>query len=92
MFRWLKRLLFGSEHPSLRRIMACEDAIAALDSRVDLRYDELKRLRGVVSRRLRDDKAPEDDPGPANGDEPSPLLPPVSSHSTAHLSRRFKAV
>jgi hypothetical protein len=68
--------------------MACEDAINALDARVDQRYDELKRLRGVVSRRLRDEKEAQDDPHePIEPTRDIPALPPAS---TAHLSRRFK--
>jgi len=92
VLRWLARLLFGSDHPSVRRIMACEDAVQALDARVDRRYEELVALRGVVSRRLRAEKAVEDAPEATN--DADPLLPshPVSSTSTAHLARRFKAV
>lgn len=92
MLRRLFHLLFGLEHPSVRRIMACEDAINALDARVDQRYQELVALRGVVSRRLRAQKEAEDAPETTN-DESTPVYPsPAPVQATAHLSRRFKAI
>lgn len=89
MIRWLIRLLFGSEHPSTRRIMACEDAVQALDARVNAHYDELKATRGAVSRLKRELLPPED--APQDPIEQPDIAPPhVSVQSTEHLSRRFR--
>lgn len=95
MLRKLFHLLFGYEHPSTRRIMACEDAVEALDRRVNARYDELKALRGVVSRELRrlkeqeeqevDEQAPDDKLGGYMPPKPAPA-------STEHLARRFRSI
>lgn len=89
MFRWIFRLLFGSEHPSKRELMACRDAYDALEARVDKHYDELKQVRGAVSRMKRDVLPPEDAPEPTN-DRPD-IVPPPPTQSTAHLARRFRS-
>jgi hypothetical protein len=90
MFRWLIRLIAGPEHPLRRRVMACEDSLVALEARIDQRYDELRVLRGVVSRMKHQEKAAQeadDDPIPPEAGLPAH---PATVPSTAHLARRFK--
>jgi len=88
----LLRLLFGLEHPTRRELMATRDAVDAIAARVDNHYRELKELRGRINGMRRWEKASEDAPGETNVEEPAPTYPHVAPTSTAHLSRRFKAV
>jgi hypothetical protein len=74
--------------------MACEDAVAALTARVDARYDELIKLRGVVSRMKRElleEKEPEDPPSGPNGTQPDIPHGPRPAQPTSELSRRFRS-
>jgi hypothetical protein len=68
--------------------MACEDAISGLEARVEQRYDELKKLRGVVSKMVKD--APkESTPAPGEPEHSTPEKVPLPPE-TSHLAKRFR--
>jgi len=92
MIAWFRRL-FGHSPPTRRQIMALEDALEGLETRVEQRYQELKALRGVVNARIRRQEDAPATPGDAI-DEAADLegLPrrPSQPAPSAHLSRRFR--
>lgn len=69
--------------------MALRDALDGLEARVDQHYDQLKSVRGMISRSLRREKPVEDAPDEAIEEQPDTRVPPRAL-STAHLSRRFR--
>jgi len=89
MIRWLRALL-GPGPASRRELMACRDAIDALDARVDLHYAETKSLRGKVHALSR--YAKEAQPAEPDAATPQEHEPPrrAATIGTEHLSRRFK--
>jgi hypothetical protein len=87
MLTWLRRLLRQPTTPA-PRLVALQNQVDDVESRVDWLAGELKRLRGRVTGAERKRESPEDAPGETIEEQPAPRHHPPP---TAHLARRFRS-